>query len=282
MSLIQLLSKLRTRNGGNKFVPYWEMLYRQVSNLEGQKNIFGETLDDWHNVYIVLTVLLTLCVVGIRLLWHRLGVPEEKVHNKYLVQCGLYVVGGYLCTLPIISSMQVQHFTIAYFGMFLLIMLELCYITSCIQINWKAIMLALGIFAVCTNIYNDRIFINKLVQTEGWWNYNVALNQFAQEAYQDEERDKKIYVFPQWGFMANFIYLTSNQCKVVRDADIDPAKLQQQMDTGYTIVIAAMDETYIDEVIDELEFDGRDVRTWYSKEGNLIFTSVSLEASGNE
>ena len=131
--------------------------------------------------------------------------------------------------------------------------------------------------AICINFRDNQIFLHLLDETGGRGRYSSAYNDFAHEAQADPEKAEKIYVFPQWGFHANFVYLTSNQCKAVRDADIDTARLQEQLDSGYTLVLAAEDEDAINKLLEALTYDESVKKIWFSKEKKQIFLSVEIK-----
>ena len=136
-----------------------------------------------------------------------------------------------------------------------------------------------GIF-IGTNIYNNQLFIEMLDQTGGRGRYSIAYNEFAYSAYADEHKSDKVYVFPEWGFNANFIYLTSNTCKTVRDADIDVTELQKKLNSGLTVVIAASDENIVQELKKQLNYETEQKVQWTSVEGTQDFISVEISSAG--
>lgn len=82
---------------------------------------------------------------------------------------------------------------------------------------------------------------------------------------------RKIYAFSEWGFNANFIYLTGNSCQTIRDADIDIEQLQGWLNEGYTIVVAGFNKEKVDSLMDQLRFNWIDEKEWYSFENLYVF-----------
>lgn len=127
------------------------------------------------------------------------------------------------------------------------------------------------------NVWDNHIFLNLLDETGGRGRYSSAYNDFAREAFWDAEKPNKIYVFPEWGFYANFVYLTSNQCMAVRDADIDTNHLQELLDDGNTLIFAAENEQVVEELLGELTYNEAIKKPWLSKEKKQIFISVEIQ-----
>lgn len=122
----------------------------------------------------------------------------------------------------------------------------------------------------------SKLFLEILEKTGGRGAFSSTYNEFAYKAYTDEKKEEKIYVFPEWGFNANFIYLTSNSCKTIRDADIDITEIQQEIDDGYYIVISAVDENLIKNILEQLHYEECETEIWKSMEGEKAFVSVNI------
>lgn len=162
--------------------------------------------------------------------------------------------------------------------MFLLLGLEVGYIIQHIPKAAGCMVIALlSVLCIIANIYDIDRLADMLKKTEGRGKYSVALNEFAEEAYEDPEKAEKIYVFPDWGFNANFIYLTRNSCQTIRDADIDVEELQKLLNQGYTLVITAFQKESVNSLSGQLKFEKKKEREWDSIEGLTVFFSMELE-----
>lgn len=273
-----LFSMIGSRREGSVLLIFWDLTYQLMSNIRAQQIIFEGTIEGSNVINIILFVLLTVATAVVLVIDRIRGVIRHAEITKYVVRAYCYLIGFYICSLPMISGMQVQHLVVVYFGIFIIIMFDLNYLLAHLPFSLRVLTVAVIIgMGLGGNAQNDVLFIDRLEKTEGRGKYSAALNEFAAEAYADEYKEEKIYVFPESGFTANFIYLTSNSCKVIRDSDIMISDIQSRIEAGYTIVIAAFDESMIDELQNNLEYGRKEIKQWYSKEERLIFTSVSLE-----
>ena len=274
-SILNFLVLSQTRNQGNRFLIFWQMMYELISNRSAQNLIFGETLNGLSGVYFYLGILLTVATGTIAFLYKK---KEKDSLLKYIGTGYLYLAVYYIFTLPISAGMQPQHFVATYFLLFTILILDMVFIGRHVSSKWLRISMGFSVLllGMCLNITSDRIFLKKLYQTEGRGKYSSALDQFAEEAYLDMEKDNKIYVFPQWGFNANFIYLTENTCMTIRDEDIDYEALQEKLESGYTLVIAAFDRQEINNIVTELEAGFWEWHEMESKEGDYVFTYVTI------
>lgn len=162
--------------------------------------------------------------------------------------------------------------------MFAAIILGLCRVCELLS-QRSGIVLAWLLFlaGITMNLQDNQIFLNLLNETGGRGRFSSAYNDFAGEACLDPEKTDKIYVFPEWGFYANFVYLTSNQCKAIRDADIDISQLQEYLNNGRSLVLVAEKEQAAEELLGELTYDEASKKVWLSKERKEIFVSVEIK-----
>lgn len=277
-SIIGIFSVTRDRVGGdeNFLMFYWDYLSQILSNRSGWKLMFQESGHTTDSVWIWVCLGVSL-FTGIVLFIDRKNKKEAFPKVAKAVQVGYaYVFGYYFISLPLIRNMQQQHFVILYFGFFILLGLNCCYLIHFFRPKGYrifALAVILGLFGL--NIYNDRVFLDYLTKTEGRWKYSKTVDTFILQSM-TENIGEYVYVFPEWGFNANFIYLTSNQYETIRDADINADILQQKIDDGCKIVIVAWHMDAIDELVSQLNCSIDETLTWYSKEGETLFTSVYL------
>lgn len=275
-SAFNLLAFSQERNTGNRFLAFWQMMYMLISGESAKNLMFGEILNGRYGIYFYLGIFLSVVTAVMAVLNKKKDKGTNSV-LKYISAGYLYLVVYYIFTLPIALGMQPQHFVGVYFLLFVLLILDAVYIGRHIS-KWLKISagLVIVVIGVCFNVVNDMAILQLLEQTEGRGRYSAALDEFAEEAYLDEEKENKIYVFPQWGFYANFVYLTENTCTAVRDADIEYEMLRERLESGDTIVIAAFDKESIEDVVQNL---GLVSCEWYdmkSKEGDYVFSYVTV------
>lgn len=274
-SIVNLLVLSQTRYEGNRFLVFWQMMYMLVSGKSAQDVMFGEISDGLFGGYFYLGIAMTAVTAAAVVLSKKKG--EKDPLLKYIGAGYLYLAVYYIFTLPISVGMQPQHFVATYFLLFLIIILDMVYVGRHMAKPAGIIPgLIVLVFGISLNISNDMAFLDILNRTEGRGKFSSALDKFAEEACLDEEKDHKIYVFPQWGFNANFIYLTENSCMTVRDADIDYDMLQEKLESGYTLVIAAFDKQEISKITENLEAGSWEWQEMESKEGDYVFACCTI------
>ena len=274
-SVLNLLSLSQNRNSGQRFLLFWDLLYQLLSNDCSQQVMFGEQIGDMGFAFLPICLIIT--VLSLLLCYLKKHNEMDGSSIKILADMYLYIGGFYVCSLPIATGMQPQHFVVTYFIMFFIIIIGGCYI--CSFLSKRVALLAVTMFLTLgagINTVNNKLFLEMLEKTGGRGGFSSAYNELAYKAYADEEKGKKIYVFPEWGFNANFIYLTSNSCKTIRDADININELQQKIDGGYTIVITANDEILIKNILEQLHYEECNTEVWRSMEGEPTFVCVNV------
>lgn len=274
-SAASLFMQTAKRNTGEPLLLFWRLLYNLLTNDQLQDTIFGERLNDYGDIYWITCIVVTivLCIMHYVNRKTQQTAPAEKM----ILHLYLYLFGFYLCSLPIVKGMQPQHFVVCCFMMFFVILSGLCRIYD-LAPKRSGIIIAAALLAagLAINCQNNHIFLDTLEKSGGRGRYSSAYNDFACEAKSDLAKGNKIYVFPEWGFYANFVYLTSNNCKAVRDADLDLKMLQNRLNSGDAIVFAANDDLLIDRLLQELSYNSFAKRTWLSKEGEQVFVSVEI------
>lgn len=274
-----LLAQMGTRNKNNRLLVFWELLYALVSSRSAQDLIFKEELKGAFEIYCYAGVVM-LAVTGFLIVYNNRKRKTDAPLPGYIGVGYLYLFGYYVSTFPLSNSMQPQHFVAMYFWLFMIMILEAAYAAA--YLPKRAVrLIGIGAAALCMwiNVVNDAAFVHMLHQTEGRGRFNTALDRFAADAYLDEDKANKIYVFPQWGLQANFIYLTENSCATVRGEDIDCGMLQEKADAGYILVIAAFDKQEIFDITEKLDVEKWQWEEELSREGDCI---VNYAVSGSD
>ena len=113
--------------------------------------------------------------------------------------------------------------------------------------------------------------------------YSTAINSLAERALEKKEAgEKQYYVFPEWGILAGFDYLTRNE--IAFNGSINLQQMQQLCnDEGYQIVVCYWErentEVYRDNLLEI--FDMKQISSSYveGNYGNILEICVnSIEA----
>lgn len=273
----KLFNNIRYRNEGGLLIVFWMLFAQILSNRSGWHIIFQQYANSWSSVWLYVWLGETLITGIIMLLDYKVLKKRNTRLSKVIGVGYLYLFGYYITSLPIVRGMQPQHFVIVYFGAFIIMGVEACYIFDHFPPKiTKALCPLLAVALISLNICNDWNFVQYLTKTEGRGKYSKTVDEFIYEAMKLPSNNQYVYVFPEWGFSANFIYLTSNQYEVIRHADVDLELLQKKIDEGYKVVIAAWNKEEIDNLISQMDCCVDSEDKWYSKEEMLLFTSVEL------
>lgn len=81
----------------------------------------------------------------------------------------------------------------------------------------NVVILLLGICVISGNLYQQNHFFAKLEETGGTGKMPVAINEMASEALTQHRNE--FYIFPEWGFMMPFAFLTGNQIAYAVDVN---------------------------------------------------------------
>lgn len=276
-SLLNVFSMTQNRGGDNGVLSFWLFLAKILQNRSGWELMFGKGGGQSLNqiwIYVWATVLL---LTGVVFFLHPQREKKRNVKGIEMLVAGYsYLIGYFFTSLPFIKNMQQQHFVILYFGFFVLLGLHGCYLLTLWKTKATPVFAFVLIAVLCgVNVSNDRAFLEYLRETEGVGKYSKTVDTFI-ETEVAKGNYRRVYVFPEWGFYANFVYLTSNRYEAVRDVDIRTDILQQKMDDGCELVIVAWDADAIDEVLSKLRYSDEETRIWYTKQGEPLFTSISL------
>lgn len=154
----------------------------------------------------------------------------------------LFIVALYfLCSLKFATRMQTQHFVPFAFIFFLLAAIEINELlenTLVLRVR-KVLFFILGLFFLC-NIHDRYKIVSHILYTGGTINY-MYTNQINKLAYDAIDHihngQKEIYLFPEWGFLTGFCYLTEN--RIAYSTDIRDSALTEYTERGYTIIICS-------------------------------------------
>ena len=137
--------------------------------------------------------------------------------------------------------------------------------------QWKKVTIAILCLGVLLNISNNKQLCLALDVTGGSGTYTDAINEFCIEANNEDNKKNTVYVFPEWGFYAPFIYLTSNTCKAIRGDDVNVDELKKYINEGKALKVVSWDNNKIDDVCDDINNAVSYEKVWHSRDGNIAF-----------
>lgn len=227
---------------------------------------------------LIILFLLAFALACILTVTKRMNKNDWK---EILAWGSLLLCYGILC-IPFISRMGGQHFTPVFFITFMIFILLCNNIWSKINNKHikKALPLLLGIFFLWS-ILNCNLLQANLQFTGGKNMYSETINELAENALSEKcEGQKNVYVFPEWGFMCGFNYLTENQ--VPYTTTVDANMLQEYFDRGYGFKLCVWNHDSLEQYMEQLKSEGMDnlsVDTMQSREGEIVFYILKKEYS---
>ncbi len=228
-------------------------LYYAVSGVSAEGLIFGYQV----TIYGRVTWIIFL---GSSVLYLLLMCICKDFRNTAAGWKGLLVLSLYLlCCMPLITRMQTQHFVPLCFLTLITGTIEIYemigYISKrfAVKIKYLAVTAMLGMAVMSFLYVRDRyLIVDEIFETGGNRYYTSQINKLAGEALENLKTGKKeIYVFPEWGFMAGFNYLTNNN--VAFSTDASKANLTDLLLNGYDLEILYWKNQDTDKYMQELE-----------------------------
>lgn len=200
---------------------YFEGLAVSLHNarlaLQGSGNdlmLLGESLvpDGVHAWPVVIVLASLVCIVGLARKW-RDGLHGQQGYKwlALLPVCYLLVAGIFG------ARLWVHHFSV---------LVALAYLTLALAVHQLlgsapgnethkrrlasgAVVVVLGILVLSANVVQQNRFFARLEQTGGVGMATSASAALAESAL--AERDRAVYLFPEWGFFMPFAFLTGNR-----------------------------------------------------------------------
>ena len=200
IAIKKMIAMSQNRNSGSRLLQYWNLLFQVLTNDCSQFVIFREKLCDigcGHALVYGCLSLVAFIIYSNKKLKHQQ--TSDEIEIVVLYDLCMYVVIFYITSLPIVMGMQPQHLIVVYYIISLMSTMGLCYIVSIFSNKYIKMGLLIGllIVGVIINIKKDSVFFKELEKNGGQGSYSTAYNDFAKMAYEDENKDTTIYVFPQ-------------------------------------------------------------------------------------
>lgn len=202
-------------------------------------------------LWIIPALTLVLSFVSFCLVKFKRFKEADK--RSKLLACVYFATAIYLiCCIPLATRMQGQHFICILFLMYIALGLSVSIVADYMIIVqtgtvWKTagwITYAVVLFILLFNQTAVAFHTRNTNGSDSHYNiyYSNALQKLSEDAKRKKKEGKKeYYVFPEWGIMCGFDYLTSNGIGFT--GYIDPNALRWlNKDCGYDIIVCYWNE----------------------------------------
>lgn len=256
---------------GQRIRLVYDTACNSLSGISAEKWFFGYSVMKYQKVPVVLLLIATVVYVVVFIIDKEFRKTTSAW--KYLV-----VIIAYLCCcIPMITRMQTQHFVPICFLMLFAGTLELAETTSWITGRILEIrQVKKGTQTVCVLccvvlsllFLNDRFMIlNEIEVTGGNGFYTSQINKLADDALENFEKgEKEIYLFPEWGFMSGFNYITNNH--VAFSTNSSSENMKKLMNEGYDVLVVYWNDSDTKTYSDLLNDAGAETIIKYAYVGN--------------
>lgn len=249
---------------GGRFVNIWGFVVAIFTN-SVEKAVLGESVSKMPYMYLVLFLLAIVYIIFTIIF----GKKNEKKKTEAMKISVIFIGTWLLVAIVFASRMGTQHFVSIYFGGFLVIglVLQQLYERLSKVCNTKlitGIYTVLFVFLIGGNTLNVNA-LHQEVNESGCINlYSNQINKLAYDANDRYVRgEKEFYVFPEWGFMCGFSYLTNN--RVLYSLDVNDYELiNKYYNQGYRIKICYFDGGNLDFYVKCLEESG--IKEYHTEE----------------
>lgn len=218
-------------------------------------------------VFLFLFVFGMACILTITKKMDRSDWREILVWSSLLLCFGVF-------SIPFSSRMGGQHFTPTFFVtcMIFTLLLDRVWEKAGNHHIKRIPPLLLGTFFLWC-VINSNLLQQNLEFTGGKNMYSENINILAENALCEKKAGQNtVYVFPEWGFMCGFNYITMNQVPYI--LSVDTNLLEQYLDKGYQFKVCTWDYENIEHYIELLNNAGitdLSLDIMQSREGEIVF-----------
>lgn len=245
----------------------WRNIYYALSGVSSEQLIFGYQVTVYEGIIFWIGISCTF-VYG--LLMCKKSFRRVTNAYKYLLIVLLYL----LCCIPLVSRMQTQHFVPLCFFILITCTIEIFdivrYMTAKLSLNFRisTFIMVISIITITLFCTRDRyLVIDEIFETGGNGYYTSQINKLANQALKKFENGKKeIYLFPEWGFMSGFNYITNNNIPFTTNAS--EKNIDNLLSKGYDVEIIYWDDQATDKYMELLENIGAHDVSQYEYIGN--------------
>lgn len=219
---------------------YW---YGIMSNNLSEELLIGEKISRFTGAYMLFLAVLTAMSVAV--VWRYRKALSSK-HKGMIMLWILLAVYGML-TVAMVTRMGGQHYTGTFFITFLCMAIEMDVVYSYLKDNriktkcTDYFIVALSVIIIFAELMNATVLCTRLKATGGSGLFTAHINTLAYDALEQKRKGiKEYYIFPEWGFMCGFDYLTMNQVKYTTVFNAE--EIQRYVEEGYTCKICIWED----------------------------------------
>ena len=232
------------------FLQRFVILYDNIRNsLSGNNSqalvLAGETVNKYQKIWFLVVIISSVFCTFIFLI-------KRKIDSNIVNCLGIILLYMGSC-IPFITRMQGQHFVPIVFVFLVLLLLEIDYLIKEIDVLYilKSVSVLLLLIIIILSLIDRYSFVDRIIITGGKKYYTSQINDLAYDALLNlDNGEKEIYIFPEWGFMAPFNFITNNN--VAFSTDYSEEKLELYLEEGYEVNIVFWDDEYKDSYINIL------------------------------
>lgn len=258
-----------------QFFIHW---YNVMTNSYSEQLMLNTSTSIFSKVYSLVLIVLSILVGVIYVKYKEINMIIKMIGVFWLFICSYF-----LCSLAFISRMWGQHFTPVFFISYIIIILNLGYLYSVRKNLLKEMSLGVLIIVFMIGTINSNILNTNLKIIGGNGFYTNQINELAQNALtRKKSGEKEIYIFPEWGLLCGFNYLTLNQVPIMTEMDGD--RLNELLAEGYNFQLCAWDremETVYREKLECIGIENIKVEYVFSNDGSEAFY-ILFSGGGNK
>lgn len=222
-------------------------LYSAFTGTSAESLILQEQVTNGWKIVVWIGIIIQISYLAVAFI-------KKNIINKtsaYIVIGLIYLI----CCIPFATRMHTQHVIPLVYWMIVVVGMELQYLISFARENMEhahrigKLVFSSTIAIICVMILTSgSIFLlnrykvaDRILETGGRGYYTNQINKLADSAIEKEKNGElEIYVFPEWGFMSGFNYLTKNEIAFSTDCSSDA--INNFLSRGYTVNIVYWEE----------------------------------------
>lgn len=255
-------------------------IFGMLQNKTNETIIFSKPISIFTGFYITLFAVMTLVSLFL-ILKHK---EKYKETGMMLLFVFLFICSFVIISIPFATRIGGHHFVATLYLFFILIGIQPFIIMDYFNTTYqkvsviKNLSLIILTFALIVNFTNQGIFIEYLQRTGGVGLYSEQLNLLADKAVEHlRSGQAEVYVFPDWGFMMSFNFLTRNSVPYVLEVNeksIKPIKYENKK-----AVLCYLKKEDSKKHIEQLQQYGMTILTntpYYTRNGQIAFYTTLL------
>lgn len=226
------------------------------------------------NIIIALLIAILFVIRGIR----------KKQWNREIMEITFLIVSYFIFSFAFVSRMGGQHFVPLYFLTMLFIALNIGHLIKVYNKKPNRIRVFISLLYLIVlfiTIGNTNLLSINLKKSQGEGLFTWQINTVAENALENLKKgEKELYVFPEWGMMSGFNYLTMNSVEYI--TSVDENKIKEYRDRGYTIRIFYFQKNNEEVLKNQLQkvglFDITE-QVYYTGSGNEVIYELFTQTS---